>query len=160
MGWKPHKLEGCRGLNNLFRPGVTTELCRGDTNVSGVHRGDTNVSGVHRSHTDVSGMHPGAPRQWWRVFKGNQAWEMFHKNLYRSVPRHNFCQGFLKIIYAYRFIQSKSFKTNLLNKNQKLSQWVGPNFHRGVNYDHLWTKNLQYLQWFLLDSSSALQLAL
>ena len=47
-GWKPHKLEGLRGLNNFFtRLGVTTEFCRGDTNVSGVHWGDTNVSGVH-----------------------------------------------------------------------------------------------------------------
>ena len=38
MGWKPHKLEGCRGLNNFFtRLGATTEFCRGNTNVSGVH---------------------------------------------------------------------------------------------------------------------------
>ena len=30
MGWKPHKLEGCWGLNNFFtRLGVTTEFCRG-----------------------------------------------------------------------------------------------------------------------------------
>ena len=48
LGWKPYNLEGCRGLNNFFiRLGVTTELCRGDTNVSGVHRGDTNVPGGH-----------------------------------------------------------------------------------------------------------------
>ena len=40
MGWKPHKLEGCRGLNNFFsRLGVTTEFCWGDTNVSGCLRG-------------------------------------------------------------------------------------------------------------------------
>ena len=31
LGWKPHKLEGCRGLNNFFtRLWVTTEFCRGD----------------------------------------------------------------------------------------------------------------------------------
>ena len=37
MGWKPHSLEGCRGLDIFFtRLGVTNELCRGDTNVSGV----------------------------------------------------------------------------------------------------------------------------
>ena len=30
MGWKPHNLEGCRGLNNLFtRLGVTTEFWPG-----------------------------------------------------------------------------------------------------------------------------------
>ena len=68
MGWKPHKLEGCRVLNNFFsRLGTTstTELCRGDTNVFGVHRGDTNVSGVHRGDTNVTPktpMSPGAPR--------------------------------------------------------------------------------------------------
>ena len=46
MGWKPHKLEGCQGLNNFStRLGVTTEFCRGDTNV-----------------TNVSGVHPDAPR--------------------------------------------------------------------------------------------------
>ena len=39
MGWKPHKQEGCRGLNNFFTMfGITIELCRGDINVSGVHR--------------------------------------------------------------------------------------------------------------------------
>ena len=44
FGWKLHKLEGFRGLNNSFiRLGVTTEFCRGDYNVSGVHRGETNV---------------------------------------------------------------------------------------------------------------------
>ena len=30
MGWKPHNLEGCRGLNNLItRLGVTTEFWPG-----------------------------------------------------------------------------------------------------------------------------------
>ena len=56
MGWKPHKLEGCRGLNNFStRLGVTTEFCRGDTNV-------TNVSGVHPDAPRCTPMHPGAPR--------------------------------------------------------------------------------------------------
>ena len=42
-----------RGLNNFFTGlAVTTEFCRGDTNVSGVNRGDTNVSGLY----------PGRPR--------------------------------------------------------------------------------------------------
>ena len=33
MGWKAHKMKGCRGLNNIFtRLGVTTEFGWGDTN--------------------------------------------------------------------------------------------------------------------------------
>ena len=31
--WKPHKLQGYRGLNDFFRLRVTTEFCRGDTTV-------------------------------------------------------------------------------------------------------------------------------
>ena len=55
MGWKPHKLEGCRGLNNFFtRLGVTK------TNVSVVHRGDTNVSEVHPGRGSDEGCMVGA----------------------------------------------------------------------------------------------------
>ena len=37
MGWKPHKVEVCRGLNNSFtRLGVTNQFFRSDINVSGV----------------------------------------------------------------------------------------------------------------------------
>ena len=62
MGWKPHKLEGCRGLNNFStRLGVTTEFCRGDTNV-------TNVSRVHLNASDKVGVHPGHPG--WAAMKG------------------------------------------------------------------------------------------
>ena len=42
LGWKPHKLVWCRGLNNFFtRLGVIMVLCQGDTNVFrsiGVHQ--------------------------------------------------------------------------------------------------------------------------
>ena len=49
MGWKPHKLEGCWGLNNFFtRIGVTTKFSRGDTNVSGVHPGWTSDEGCKK----------------------------------------------------------------------------------------------------------------
>ena len=35
MGWKPHKLEGCRGLNNFFtRLGVITKILSGMTPMS------------------------------------------------------------------------------------------------------------------------------
>ena len=60
MGWKPHNLEGCRGLNNFFtRLGVTTELCRGDTNVSGCLGDAPRYTGVHRGVSGLSLVHPG-----------------------------------------------------------------------------------------------------
>ena len=62
MGWKPHNLEGCRGLKKISLKGLGLLLnfgrvCRGDTNVSGVHPGAPRCTLVHPGRGSDEGCH-------------------------------------------------------------------------------------------------------
>ena len=59
MGWNPHKPEeGCRGLNNFFTMiRVTTEFCRGDTNVHPGWSNDEGCNQIYHDHITTEEMH-------------------------------------------------------------------------------------------------------